>query len=267
MLADSNDSLVKGLSSPQPPVVIDAALQLGYCRCSAAIEELAKNLSHSDPVVRRVSAWALGQIGSTQSLPALTNLLQDDHPLVVESAIFALGKLGRAEAVNPILSSIAIQPAGLNRKIVGRRGPTRLLNPLSEDEPVDLYSASQFALRNIALHDPLAIVKLEQALKSEAEQVRFTAARVLQETNTDLGKKALARSLGRDSASICGAYRLHDRSDPANLRALKRCVIQFDDFGALGYLLGSENEETARWAADHGERMGLKHVSPAVRTR
>ncbi|MHB0999550.1 MAG: HEAT repeat domain-containing protein [Armatimonadota bacterium] len=245
------DDPLSALRDPDPNVRMNAAAVLGIMREKDAVKPLISALKDPDSRVRTNAAGALGKIGDRTAVPALIKAIKDTEPSVRINSISSLSMLKDGRAVKPIVGALSDHDTDVRRNAAGvLRG---LLNP---QEQVGFLDGPRPPLEPKGLKytgklDPKIEKSLVKALTDKDAEVRFNAARAIENFSDPGIIDALMEALKRsDVAVVGGAHRFFiARGIPESEPLLIKALEFRNTAGLAGDMLGSGNprlEEAAR---------------------
>ncbi len=204
--------LVPFLASPEPELVVRAAISLGQLGCRDTIPRLVGLLGHRDESVRLAAIEALANFGD-YSVKVLTDLLASNSHMMKVSATASLAMVGDT-ALKHIFEKLRHESTDLRFWAI--RALERFDNPaiipvlvsLLDDDEFDIQLAAATALKNyemsqqtaiglisrlsspnwrvrralaesLSLQQHLPIALYSQGLKSKNEDIRFWTAWIL----------------------------------------------------------------------------------------
>jgi len=200
------EPLIAALRDQEEIVRRGAAEALGKLGDARAVEPLIAALSDSHASVRREAAEALGLLADVRAVGSVVAAFRDDHEDVRRSATRslgqiwqlpdliqlgssdgivrlraaeALGKLGDARAVEPLITALRDDHAGVRRSATRALGQIWQLPDLTQLGSSDGTMRSKAALILGELGDARAVEPLIAALKDEHENVRSEATLAL----------------------------------------------------------------------------------------
>jgi HEAT repeat protein len=173
------ETLVPLLLSPDPAVVLEAALALAHLPTPAAVDGLIAVTNHPAVVIRAQAVESLARMGNSKAIPAIIQRLGDPDAAVRAQAAHALARMPDVKALPGLLKAVTDADADVvagAAKALAELGDPRTagaLRTLLAHERSDVRASAARGLGNLG--DPTTAGALIAAAKDADAEVRLQA--------------------------------------------------------------------------------------------